>query len=250
MQKTLTITRVAAVGAVLTLTHAAPALADWTGRGEAGAVVASGNTETKAFNAKLAITRKADPWTQQFALNGVYASNVLGTTAQRWEAVAQTKYEFNPHNFTFGGARYESDKFGGFRNQGTVSAGVGHIFSDADDYLLTAQIGAGYKFFERRAVYSPLGVLLRPEDSGNAIAGIANVDFRKQLNASTAISNKFTAEYTTDNTFLQNEFALQVKMSDKLAVALGYAVRYNTDPPPSFGKTDTLTTANLVYELK
>lgn len=244
------ILRAAALGTMLALCVALPAFADWNGRGEAGAVIASGNTETKAFNAKLALNHKVDPWSQQLGLTGVYASNAIGTTAQRWEALAQTKYEFNPNNFTFGGLRYESDKFSGFRYQGTVSAGVGHIFSDTDDYLLTAQIGAGYKFFEKRAAYSRLGVLLRPDEKDTALAGIANVDFRKQLTATTSVTNRLTAEYTAENTFLQNELALQVKMSDKLALALGYAVRYNTDPPPTFGNSDTLTTANIVYEVK
>lgn len=244
------IARLAALAAAVILFHAAPASAQWTGRGEAGAVIASGNTDTKAFNAKLAVNHKDDQWSQQYGLAGVYASNAIGTTAQRWEALAQTKYQFNPQNFTFGGLRYESDKFSGFRYQGTASLGVGHTFSDTPEYLLTAQIGAGYKFFEKRAVYSPLGVLLRPDERDNAVAGIAAVDFRKQLTTTTSITNKFTAEYTSENTFLQNELALQVKMSDKLALAVGYAVRYNTDPPSTFGNSDTLTTANIVYEMK
>ena len=36
----------------------------------------------------------------------------------------------------------------------------------------------------------------------------------------------------------------------RLALAVGYSVRHNTDPPVGFEKTDTLTTINLVYELK
>jgi putative salt-induced outer membrane protein YdiY len=39
-------------------------------------------------------------------------------------------------------------------------------------------------------------------------------------------------------------------MGEKLALALGYAVRHNTDPPAGFEKTDTLTTVNVVYEVK
>ena len=35
-----------------------------------------------------------------------------------------------------------------------------------------------------------------------------------------------------------------------LALAVGYSVRHNTDPPVGFEKTDTLTTINLVYEIK
>jgi len=39
-------------------------------------------------------------------------------------------------------------------------------------------------------------------------------------------------------------------MTNVLALAVGYSVRHNTDPPEGFEKTDTLTTINLVYELK
>jgi putative salt-induced outer membrane protein YdiY len=41
-----------------------------------------------------------------------------------------------------------------------------------------------------------------------------------------------------------------VKISDVLALAVGYSVRRNTNPPLGFGRTDTLTTLNLVYEVK
>ncbi len=41
-----------------------------------------------------------------------------------------------------------------------------------------------------------------------------------------------------------------VKVSDRLALNVAYAVRYNTDPPSGFSKTDRLSTVNLVYEVK
>jgi putative salt-induced outer membrane protein len=57
-------------------------------------------------------------------------------------------------------------------------------------------------------------------------------------------------EAGSNNTFVQNDLALQVKMTDVLALAVGYSVRHNTDPPLGFEKTDTLTTINLVYEIR
>lgn len=38
-------------------------------------------------------------------------------------------------------------------------------------------------------------------------------------------------------------------MNTRLALAVGYAVRHNTDPSEGFEETDTLTTVNLVYEI-
>jgi putative salt-induced outer membrane protein len=55
---------------------------------------------------------------------------------------------------------------------------------------------------------------------------------------------------SSDNNFLQNELGVAVKVSDRLALSLGYALRHNTDPPAGFRKTDTLSTVNLVYEVK
>jgi putative salt-induced outer membrane protein len=39
-------------------------------------------------------------------------------------------------------------------------------------------------------------------------------------------------------------------MTDVLALAVGYSVRHNSDAPAGFEETDTLTTINLVYEIK
>ena len=50
---------------------ATPALAAWTGKGEAGLVVSSGNTETETANAKLALAREAGKWKNAFGLAGL-----------------------------------------------------------------------------------------------------------------------------------------------------------------------------------
>jgi len=44
--------------------------------------------------------------------------------------------------------------------------------------------------------------------------------------------------------------ALQVKMTDRLALSAGYKLIDNSSPPPGSGRRDTLTTLGLVYELK
>jgi putative salt-induced outer membrane protein YdiY len=39
-------------------------------------------------------------------------------------------------------------------------------------------------------------------------------------------------------------------MSQTLALAVGYGVRYNSDPPSGSKTTDTQLTINLVYNIK
>ena len=101
-----------------------PAHADWTGKGEAGLVIATGNTETETANAKLQFANEIGKWKHQFGGAALYASSDdEGTTAQRWEAFEQSDYNFSPRNFWFGAARYEDDEFSGFEYQAIVSTG-------------------------------------------------------------------------------------------------------------------------------
>ena len=216
------------------------AQAQWTGKGQAGVVLASGNSTSKSGSFKLALTDVSGPWTHKLGLAAVYASDEVGTTSQRWEALEQSNYNYSANNFVFGGVRYENDRFSGFDHQATVSAGLGHQFLKTDNDTFSGQFGLGYKSAQTR----------RPVQNESSVAGIANIDYRHAFNASTTLTDKFTLEAASDNTFLQNETSVEVKMSAKLALAVAFQVRQNTKPPPAFKKTDTLTTLNVVYEIK
>ena len=229
---------------------ATPALAAWTGKGEAGLVVSSGNTETETANAKLALAREEGKWKNAFGLAGLYASDEDGKTAQRWEALTQTDYNFTPRTFWFGAARYEDDEFSGFEYQATASTGLGRKFVNSDTTRFVGTAGVGYKFFETRDALDDAGVLITPGDSDSEVIFRGTLDFERKFSATTSLIDKFIVESGADNTYVQNDVSLQVKMTDVLALAVGYSVRHNTDPPAGFEETDTLTTLNLVYEIK
>lgn len=232
------------------LAAAAPAHADWTGKGEAGLVIASGNTDTETANAKLQMANEIGAWKHAFGASGLYASDDEGTTAQRWEALAQSDYNFSPKTFWFGAGRYEDDEFSGFEYQATVSTGLGRKFIDTDVTKFVGTAGVGYKFFETRDAFDDAGVLIAPGESDSEAVFRGTLDFDHHLTATTSVLDKLIVEAGSDNTFVQNDLSLQVKMNAVLALAVGYSVRHNTDPPFGFEKTDTLTTINLVYEIK
>jgi len=223
---------------------AAPAMAQWTGKGEVGMALASGNTDTKSGNAKLAVTRTEGAWETSGRAAGLYVQDDGETTAQRFELGLETRRSFQNRSYWYGGARYEDDRFSGFNYQATISTGLGRKFIDRDDTHLSAQIGVGYKTFEID------GVPPAPDDKQSSIAGAAGMDYDHQFNGSTSLYDKFNVETTSGNNFLQNEIGLSVKMTGRLLLVLAYSVRHNTDPPAGFKKTDTLTTVNLAYEVK
>ncbi|HMA12664.1 MAG TPA: DUF481 domain-containing protein, partial [Steroidobacteraceae bacterium] len=219
-------------------------LAQWTGKGEAGIAVASGNTDTRSANAKIAIANKRDQWENSASLAGNYVRTDGNTTAKRWELGLQTRYTFSARTFWYGGLRYEEDRFSGFDHQGVVSTGLGRKFIDNDTTHFSGQAGVGYKF------YKTIGTLLVPARKESEAVGVAGLDFDHKLTDTTKVYDKFSAEVASGNNFLQNELGIAVKMSDRLALAVAYQVRHNSDPPAGFKKTDTLSTLNLVYEIK
>ncbi|MEJ1962004.1 MAG: DUF481 domain-containing protein [Gammaproteobacteria bacterium] len=237
--------------ASIALLACSEAHADWTGKGEAGVALSSGNTDTKNGNLKLELASTVEQWKHAFGAAAVYASSDSVTTGRRWELSEQSDYNFSAKSFWFGSARYEDDHFSGFEYQTTVSTGVGRHFIDTERTKLTGSAGVGYKFFETRDTYDDTGtVLLKQGESDNEGVFRGTLDYSHSLTDTTKLLDKFLVESGTENTFIQNDLGIQVKVTDVLALAAAYSVRYNTDPPAGFGKSDTLTTLNLVYELK
>ena len=226
------------------------AFAQWTGKGEAGLAIASGNSESQSGNAKLAVKHTMDAWENSAGLAGNYISDDVGTTAQRFEVFGQSRHQYTRQSFWHGGVRYEDDRFSGFNYQATLSTGVGRQFIGNDRTKWSGQIGVGYKTFETRDSIDPDTLLPTPGDSESAVALVGATEFRHEFNDSTSFFEKFGFESTADNMFLQNEIGIAVNMTDRMALAVALAVRHNTDPPPAFRRTDTLTTLNLVYEVQ
>ena len=230
---------------------ALPAYAEWTGKGEAGLVISSGNTDTQTGNVKVDLAREGGNWKNQFGLAGLYASDEEGTTAQRWEAVTQQDYNFGPRTFWFGAGRYEDDRFSGFEYQATISTGLGRKLVDTPQTKFVGTLGVGYKLFETRDAFDEeTGALIQRGERENDGVLRGTLDYEHDLTETTRLVDKFIFEAGADNTFVQNDFAVQVKVTDVLALAVGYGIRHNSDPPLGFEKTDTLTTVNLVYQLK
>lgn len=229
---------------------AAPAHAQWTAKAEAGMVAARGNTTTDSANVKFDVAREFVQWKHSLGVSAVYQSDEVGATGQRWEGRGQSDYKFHQKGFFFGSARYEEDRFSGFEYQTTYGAGIGWRFYDDPTTKFIVQLGAGYKVFRTRDALADDEITIIPGERQEEVIGQFSIDLERALTATTKIVDQFLVESGANNTFIQNEFSIQVKIMESLALAVGYAARYNTEPPTGFEELDTLTTLNLVYELK
>jgi putative salt-induced outer membrane protein len=228
----------------------APAFAQWTGKGQVGIALSTGNGDSVNANMKVNARHTAGSWEKNFGFTGVYESDDDVTTSQLWEIESDARYTFNARDFGFGGFRYQNDRFSGFRYQGTVSGGLGRRFIDSDRTKLVARAGLGYKFSETRDATDPGTGLLVPGREDNSVAAVGGFDWEYKWTDTTTFHNNFFMEWASQNTFLRNEIGVTVAMTSRLALAAAYSIRHNTDPPISYDTTETLLTMNLVYEVK
>jgi putative salt-induced outer membrane protein len=227
-----------ASAALLATLVATPASAsDWKGKGEFGLVLSRGNSEAETLNAKVDVGTEIGKWTHSVGFSALRASTESVTTADRYELRGQTNYKLTDRSYLFGGLRYENDEFSAFDYQATGSGGYGYKFIDTERTKFIGQIGAGYRLSEVR---------LTGESQDEAVAR-GDILFEHQFTDTTKLIEKFLVEAGSSNTFLQNELAVEVKMTDRLALSVAYAVRHNTKTQPGVEKTDQLTTANIVF---
>jgi len=239
----------------------------WTGSGEFGFASSYGNSRSENINAKLGVSQENDLWKNNFFLNGLRSKGEvevqdqqgntidrLTTTANRYDSGASVGYKLDPRSYIVTAARYEHDDFGANLWQGIVSVGYGYIALKTERTELSFEAGPGYKRYRPadvdQAVTQPDGttetVRVRQNTVSEAV-GRGLVNYKYRLTDNTAFEDTLLIEAGSDNKYYQNDIGLSVSMTKKVALKLGYQLRYNSDVQPGTQSTDSLVTTNLLY---
>lgn len=211
----------------------------WSGVGELGYVKTSGNTDSSALNLKLEFIRTTEHWRYRFAGTALTTSEDGTKENERYTAEAQADRKLNNKSYVFGVYRYDADKFGSYDPSQSVTVGYGRELMNSEKHILKAEIGAGYRS-QKETVSG--------EKVDDAIIRIL-LDDSWQVFSTTAWTNRLLIETGSDNTFTQWNTGLAVSMNARFALKFGFELRNNsTVPAGDSKKTDTVTSANLVYK--
>ncbi|MGY3228553.1 putative salt-induced outer membrane protein [Luteibacter sp. HA06] len=248
----------------------------WTGSGEFGFASSRGNSRTENANAKLGLSQENELWKNNIYLNGLRSKgetsvtdadgntiDKFSTTANRYDTGASVGYKFDPRSYIVTAARYEHDDFGANLWQGIVSVGYGYIALKNERAELSFEVGPGYKRYQPAKSTRPelnadgtpvvdpvtgdaVSVPYTPNTEGEVVArSLINGKYR--LTENTALEDTLLVEAGSKNQYYQNDIGLSVSMTKKMALKLGYQIRYNSDTQPGTVSTDKLMTTNLVY---
>ncbi len=240
----------------------------WSGSGEAGFAAARGNAKSENLNAKLQFAKEDDTWKDNFYLTALRSKGEVKTqsvvngqivngnsydlTSNRYEVGASMGYKLDERSYIVGAGRYENDDFSPFDYQAVVSIGYGYTVLKNQVNELSFEVGPGYKRYKQVDAFGPElnpdNTLVRHSFSSEGeLVGRGLMAYKHTFTDTVSFVDTLLVEAGSNNTFLQNDAGLQVDMSKKLALKVGYQVRHNSEVALGLKKTDQLMTTNLVY---
>jgi len=208
----------------------------WEGHASFGYLATSGNSETENLNGEVKAAYTTNGWVHNGFASALGSNDSGVTKSERYQLQYKLDRKLSDVDFIFGRVAWDKDRFSGFDHKTSVTGGYGRIFLDNDKHFLKGELGAGYRSEE----------LDDGTTNDNAIA-LANGEYRYVISETSDFSQTLITEIGKDNTFIESVTKLRANIVGRLAGALSYTVKHNTDPPAINKKTDTFTAISLEY---
>lgn len=221
----------------------------WAGDVELGLVLSSGNTESTAIRANAELLHEMKDFRNKYLIQTLFQRNsqfdrennskTSNTTGQRLNLVGQSNYKFHRSEFSiFGRGAYLNDRFGAFREQASIAAGSAmRIYEEGDNYW-DIETGPGFAHQETSDGERSTGIIWY---------AATNLDYQLNEHNSFRQSLEWSVSLDGKNSSWQSRSAFTSQVSGQLSMRLGFLVKYDSNPGEFRSKTDTETSATLVY---
>lgn len=219
----------------------------WSGDIEFGYIKFSGNTDETTTTGSFTLLRVDEPW--KFALHGegLGSEKEDERTAEKYSGFTRLSYNFTEKNYVFGRASYEEDKFSGFENQYTATAGLGWNLYDFETFKWDLETGLGYRFATAEDLVDELtGDIILGEDEEEPVLRIATA-LKWDFSDSGSFVQLLGTEIGDENTISYSETAVKLQIIGQLALKLSYKVKYTEEVPETIENTDTETMISVSY---
>jgi putative salt-induced outer membrane protein len=201
----------------------------------------SGNTETETFSGKLDVNGAG--MGNRYILGGTYMYGKNGDieNVNKLNADARAERIITGRLFAFVGASYLKDKYSGYDSRMAAGPGLGMDILKQETQTLKGLASSMY-YFDDYAI---------PDlDSENYATGKAGLTYDRKIREHVtlkALGDYMVSLEETDRYFLTGDISIQVGISSRVALGLGYQINYqNTPPDPAIRKTDTSFLSSLV----
>lgn len=235
----------------------------------AGGLFASGNARTIALTtaAKLKLRRDEHQFTSAIAANFARAGKKgeeVETAVENYQGLLRYDYFFTESVAAFLQSSARRDRFQGLDLRLNIDPGLAYYFVNTKKQSLRAEGGYDLQFDVRRDA-SRVQTPEAAAPGAPAPAALPLLDKTQTLHnirLFTGYENKLYKEVSliTGLEYLQNvsdfgtyrlvfDIGIKSNVSDNLAIATTYTMRYENKPLPTVETTDSIASINLVYTL-
>ncbi|MCD6585235.1 MAG: DUF481 domain-containing protein [Desulfobacteraceae bacterium] len=235
---------------------------NFTGSGEVGLLITSGNSETDSVNAKVGLKYEKDHLLGEINMATLYSSEETEidgkkedkVSAEKYNYSAKVGYKFNEANYIFINGDYEDDRFSGYDYRTTFSTGYGRKVIASDTIKFNIEIGPGYRYDQTNGYFDDKG---DNDDSNDVFIGEKTEDeiilrgyamFNYKFSDAVSFQQDLTVVTGADNTNTESISALKSQIIGALSMKASFTIDNNTDVPSDTEKTDTETALTLVYD--
>jgi putative salt-induced outer membrane protein len=208
----------------------------WTGQGQAGASITTGNTDGRATSVGLKFDKETLDWKHEILANGDYTKQNGITSQNREVASYQGDYKFNDRWYGLGLLSYEHDPFAGFNRRLSESLGVGYNALKTDSMTLGLEVGPAF----RQTHY-----ITGESDSSTGARLAANYSWT--ISPGVVFTENAVYYVQPGDSTMTSTAALTAKIRGALSVQASFLYNHEQHPPLGLDKTDTTTRLSLVY---
>ncbi len=209
--------------------------------GDVGVVNTAGNTDLTTVNVgqKLEWRRGRLLLAESFAV--VYGRSEGETTSSLWRGSLRGDVRMSPAVAAYASAGYERNRFAGISRRLEEGAGVAFgLLRRTRDRL---DLEGGVLLVQERPVVGADNKYLSARGAGRYVHQFSD---RASLQQWVEVASNLEAGRDVR---LNTETALVAPLSQRLALKVGYVIRFDNQPEPGFGKTDRILTTGLQFTL-
>lgn len=211
-------------------------LAKWSGEGEAGAFVNTGNAPGIGLVGGFKMLVEGESWRIGTSARADYQETAGVVTREQYRFSAEPNYKFDSRGYLFGLGQFEQDRFQGFASRYSVSGGFGYKVLKGDSAKLSVKAGPAWR------VTQPLA-----EERESVVAGLASLEAKVNITPTLQFSQDANAYVDATGSTFYTLAALDSKLIGKLKARISYMVQHETAPEPGRINTDTTSRLTLVY---
>ncbi|MBA3325234.1 MAG: DUF481 domain-containing protein [Rhodobacteraceae bacterium] len=201
-------------------------------------VATSGNNETVDLGIGGRFTIGQGAINHTFGLSVEYGEAENVRDRNRVLGIYDLSYDLTPRVYVFGIARGEYDEFAS-RNEVDAFGGVGPGFRvfNTPELAWRLQAGPGVRYTKN----------VDTGDTNTDLAGIASSRFYYQVTNDMFVSNDTDLIYSSEDTLISNEIALNTRIAGPISGRVGLRTDYSTEPAEGQKSTDNRLAVGVVY---